>query len=247
MRAALDDKIKPVEKIVEKIGRKGKKMENDTRRKIDIAKKIIKIVFKILYHIFMLMCVLLIIIVVFQKISDSNRSIGGYRIFRVVTGSMIPEYDIGEVVISKEMDPSKIEVGDDIVYLGKSGDYNGRIIMHKVVAIDKDESGNLNFHAKGINNSSIEDAEIKADQIYGVVKFKSGILTSLYVLATTIDYAFIIITVLVLNVFISFKFPGKSKIQQLDEELEEEEEDVEYEDDEEEEVEELEEEEDTEE
>lgn len=207
-------------------------MENDTRRKIDIAKKIIKIVLKILYNVFMLMCVLLILIVVFQKVSDSNKSIGGYRIFRVVTGSMIPEYDIGEVVISKEIDPHKIEVGNDIVYLGKSGDYNGRIIMHKVTGIDKDESGNLNFHAKGINNSSIEDAQIKADQIYGVVKFKSGILTLLYKLATTIDYAFIIITILVLNVFISFKFPGKSKIQQIEEELDDEDEDDEYEEDE---------------
>ena len=96
-------------------------MENDTRRKIDIAKKIIKIVFKILYELFMLMCVLLILIVVFQKISDSNKSIGGYRIFRVVTGSMIPEYDIGEVVISKEIDPHKIEIGNVIKTSPKAG------------------------------------------------------------------------------------------------------------------------------
>jgi len=207
-------------------------MKNDTSLKLDMAKKIIKIVFKILYHLFMLMCVLLIIIVVFQKISDSNKSIGGYRIFRVVTGSMIPEYDIGEVIISKEVDPHNIKVGDDIVYLGKFGEYNGKIIMHKVTGIDKDENGNLNFHAKGINNSSIEDAEIKEDQIYGVVKVKSKILTSLYILATTIDYAFIIITVLVLNVFISFKFPGKPKVEQIEESIEE---DEEYEEDDEEE------------
>ena len=210
-------------------------MKNDTSLKLDIAKKIIKIVLKILYHLFMIMCVLLIIIVVFQKISDNNRSIGGYRIFRVVTGSMIPEYDIGEVVISKETNPHRIKVGDDIVYLGKSGEFNGKIIMHKVTGIEKDESGNLNFHAKGINNSSIEDTEIKESQIYGVVKLKSGILTLLYRLATTIDSAFIIITILVLNVFISFKFPGKSQIQQLEEpdEDEDDEDDEEVEEDEE--------------
>ena len=57
-------------------------------------------------------------------------------------------------------------------------------------------------------------------------------LTLLYKLATTIDYAFIIITILVLNVFISFKFPGKSKIQQIEEELDDEDEDDEYEEDE---------------
>lgn len=197
-------------------------MENDTRLKSNIAKKIIKIVLKILYQILIIMCVILTIIIVFQKITNSNRSIAGYRIFRVITGSMEPEYDIGQVVISKEVDVKDIKVGDDIVYLGKYGEYNGKIIMHSVVAIDKDESGNLNFHAKGLHSSSVEDPQIKASQIYGVVKFKSKILTILYELATSIYSSFIIITVLVLNVFISFKLTGKNRIQQLEEHYEEE-------------------------
>ena len=196
-------------------------MENDTRLKSNIAKKIIKIVLTILYQILIIMCVILTIIIVFQKITNSNRSIGGYRIFRVITGSMEPEYDIGQVVISKEVDVKNIKVGDDIVYLGKYGEYNGKIIMHSVVAIDKDENGNLNFHAKGLHSSSVEDPQIKSNQIYGVVRFKSKILTILYELATSIYSSFIIITVLVLNVFISFKLTGKNRIQQLEEHHEE--------------------------
>ena len=46
-----------------------------------------------------------------QKVSDSNKSIAGYRIFRVITGSMEPEYEVGEVVISKEVDPKNIKIG----------------------------------------------------------------------------------------------------------------------------------------
>ena len=196
-------------------------MENDTRLKSNIAKKIIKIVLTILYQILIIMCVILTIIIVFQKITNSNRSIGGYRIFRVITGSMEPEYDIGQVVISKEVDVKNIKIGDDIVYLGKYGEYNGKIIMHSVVAIDKDENGNLNFHAKGLHSSSMEDPQIKPNQIYGVVKFKSKILTILYELATSIYSSFIIITVLVLNVFLSFKLTSKSRVQQLEEHYEE--------------------------
>ncbi len=196
-------------------------MENDIRTKSSIAKKIIKILLKVLYQIFMALCALLIVIIVFQKITDSNRSVAGYRIFRVVTGSMEPEYDIGEVVISKETAPEDIEVGNDIVYLGKFGEYNGKIIMHKVTAIDVDESGERTFHAKGLYNASIEDPQIKENQIYGIVKFKSGILTVLYKLATSIYSAFIIVSILVLNVFISFKFPGNGKVRQLDEQYDE--------------------------
>ena len=196
-------------------------MENDTRSKGDIAKKILKIVLKILYQIFIIICLLLVVIIVLQKVTASNRTILGYRIFRVITGSMEPEYDIGQVVICKEIDPNNIKVGDDIVYLGKYGEYNGKIIMHEVIGIDRDENNNLNFHAKGLHSSSVEDPQISANQIYGVVKFKSGILTVLYRLATSIYSAFIIITILVLNVFISFKFSGKQKIQQLQEASEE--------------------------
>ena len=206
-------------------------MEIGIRSKSDMAKKIVKIVFKILYQILIILCVLLIIIVVMQKVSDSNRTILGYRIFRVITGSMEPEYDIGTVVICKETPMNDIEIGQDIVYLGKYGEYNGKIIMHEVIGIDKDENGNnVNFHAKGLHSQSIEDPQIKPDQIFGTVKFKSRILTILYDLATSIYSSFIIVTILVLNVFISFKFTGKRKTQQLQEHYEEEEyiEDDEY-------------------
>lgn len=192
-------------------------MGEDIRAKNSIIKKVVKIVSKILYQILIVLCLIVAAVIILQKITDSNRSIAGYRIFRVITGSMEPEYDVGEVVISKEVDPKTIEVGDDIVYLGTYGEYKGKIIMHSVVAIDKDENGNLNFHAKGLHSSSVEDPQIKASQIYGVVKFKSIILTVLYKLATNIYSLFVIITVLVLNVFISFRLSGKEKVEQLQE------------------------------
>ncbi len=179
--------------------------------------KVLRIVSKILYQILVIVCLIVAAVIILQKVTDSNRSIAGYRIFRVITGSMEPEYGVGEVVISKEVDPKNIKVGDDIVYLGTYGEYNGKIIMHSVIAIDTDKNGNLNFHAKGLHSSSVEDPQIKASQIYGVVKFKSAILTVLYKLATNIYSLFVIISVLVLNVFISFRLSGKNKIQQLSE------------------------------
>lgn len=104
-------------------------MEDNKIIKINI----IKIALKILYNILVIWCILLILIIVMQKITDSNKSIGGYRIFRVVTGSMLPQYDIGEVVICKEIPANKIKKGNDIVYRGRIGELSGKIIMHEVV------------------------------------------------------------------------------------------------------------------
>lgn len=214
-------------------------MEEDIRAKSNKIKKIIKIVSTILYQLLVILCFIVTAVIVLQKVTASNKSIAGYRIFRVITGSMEPAYDVGEVVISKEVDPNSIKIGDDIVYLGTYGEYSGKIIMHDVIGIDKDENGNLNFHAKGLHSSSVEDPQIKAEQIYGVVKFKSKILTILYKLATNIYSLFVIIMILALNVFIAFRVTGKEDVKQLgdvlkddDKELEDEEieEDSEFED-----------------
>ena len=185
-------------------------MMEDNRPKIN-AKKIIKTVLIILYQILVIMALILTMVIVLQRISANNQSIGGYKIFRVITGSMEPEYEVGEVVISKEVNPKDIKVGDDIVYLGRVGEYSGKIIMHNVVAIDTDENGDLIFHAKGLQSNSVEDPQIREDQIYGVVTYRSSILTILYDLATNIYSIFAIVIILVLNVFIAFNTPKKTK------------------------------------
>lgn len=211
-------------------------MEEDIKSKNIVVKKVIKIVLKILYQILVIICLIVAAVIILQKVTASNKSIAGYRIFRVITGSMEPEYDIGQVVISKEVDPNSIKVGDVIVYLGTYGEYSGKIIMHSVVGIDKDANGNLNFHARGLHSSSVEDPQIKDSQIYGVVKFKSKILTVLYKLATNIYSLFVIVLVLALNVFIAFRKSGEEDVKQLDEvantEYEEDQEEFEDDDDE---------------
>lgn len=187
-------------------------MESNTGLKSNIAKKALKIILKILEQILIILCIILVIIIVMQKVTNNNRTIFGYRIFRVITGSMEPAYDVGTVIISKQMSANEIKVGDDIVYIGEYGEYSGKIIMHEVIAIDKDENGNnVNFHAKGLHNSSVEDPQIKANQIFGVVKVNSKILTVLYELATSPYSAFVIIMILVLNVFVTFKSSRKQK------------------------------------
>ena len=185
-------------------------MEEGNKRRVNV-KNIIKILLIILYQILVVMALILTMVIVLQRVSASNQSIGGYRIFRVVTGSMEPEYEVGEVVICKETDAKDIKIGDDIVYLGRNGEYAGKIIMHNVIGIDKDENGKLTFHARGLHSSSVEDPQIAEEQIYGVVKYTSKILTIMYDLATNIYSIFIIIIILALNVFIAFNTPKKTK------------------------------------
>jgi signal peptidase len=140
--------------------------------------KIIKQIVQILKFFITLIIIAIIGVIVVQRVSNNNISLAGFRIFTVVTESMVPEYEVGDVILVKEKDKSKITVGEDVAYLGEVDDYADKVITHRVIEIESDENGNLNFHTQGIANEN-EDPVVSEDQIYGVVIAKMQIVTFL--------------------------------------------------------------------
>ncbi len=189
-------------------------MEKKKFSKLNIAKKILSIVAKLLYDFLILFCILLIVIVAWQRITDSNKSVYGYRLFRIISGSMVPDYNIDEIVVCKDIDVNDIKVGDVVVYRGRIGELNNKLIMHKVVDINREDYG-LIFHVKGIQNTA-SDPNVQSGQIVGKVVFKSQTLTYVYSLATSLYSSFFIVIVLVINVFLAFR-PRKREVMQLNE------------------------------
>ena len=101
-------------------------------------KKILKTLTTIIKTCFAIVIVTFIIAVCIQRFSNNKLSFMNYRIFTVVTGSMVPKYVVGDVLISKKTDPYKIKKGDTISYLGNSGSFNGKIVTHEVINIEKE-------------------------------------------------------------------------------------------------------------
>ena len=158
--------------------------------------------FKVIKSIFKFFVILVLVGFIFsvclQRFSDNKISFFKYRMFTVVSGSMKPVYDIGDVLISKEVDPSKIKRGDVISYEGKVGEFKDKVITHEVIEIEKDdETGKYVFHTKGKTNA-IEDPIVSEDQVYGVVLYKVLLLSIIYrIIGTNIGfYLFIIIPLL---------------------------------------------------
>ena len=136
------------------------------------AFKIIAMLFKTIVSFFIIIVISIIFI---QRISNNKVSLGGYSLFTVVTESMVPKYNVFDMIVAKEVDTNDIKVGDDVVYLGKKSDFAGKIVTHEVIKIDKID-GNTYFHTKGIAND-VEDPLVSADQIMGRISFKSHILS----------------------------------------------------------------------
>lgn len=161
------------------------------------SKSILKIIMNAIKVIIFILFAAFIIVVCLQRVSDNKISFFNYRMFTVVSQSMTPKYDIGDVLISKAVEPSKIEEGDVISYLGTYGDFANKVITHRVVGIQKNAEGKYFFRAKGDANI-VEDPIISEDSLYGVVVYRSFILSLVYkIVGTKIGfYLFIILPLL---------------------------------------------------
>ncbi len=162
------------------------------RKVLSICKKIVDVLLTMFVIAFVL-------VVCLQRFSNNEISLFSFRMFTVVSGSMEPEYNIGDVLISKEVEPEKIEVGDDVSYLGKSGTFNGKVVTHRVIEIDRDKDNKLVFHTKGLANPA-EDPLVYEDQLYGVVVYQAKILSMIYKCVSNPNGMFFFIVIPILYV-----------------------------------------------
>ena len=140
--------------------------------------KILKLIGDILYILMFLLVVFMLLIVIMQRTTNNSLTIGGFRMFSVATGSMVPVYNVGDILISKEIDAEDIKVGDDLVYQGKKGTFAGKVVTHRVNSIEKQEDGNYKIITQGVANTA-EDPEIDQTQVYGKIICKLYILSFL--------------------------------------------------------------------
>ena len=147
---------------------------------------LLKIIGKILYILLFILVILMLVIVILQRATDNSVALGGYRIFTVATGSMVPVYEVGDILIAKEIKPEEIKVDDDLVYKGKEGSFKDKVVTHRVLSI-QEENGTYKIITKGVANTE-QDPEITQEQVYGKViyqvkslSFISKMISNIYV------------------------------------------------------------------
>lgn len=189
--------------------------------KNSIIGKILGAIWKILWWAIEAVIIFIAIIIVVQRVTNNEKAFLGFRIFSVATGSMEPEYAVGDILIAREKDPSTIKVDDNIVYLGNTGDYSGKIITHNVIEVEQNEKGEYLFHTKGIANT-VEDPVVHEDQLYGVIFYNNEVLAWLCkILTNRYGLYFFVIIPIILYFFIDFiRIQGERAEQEKEEEKE---------------------------
>lgn len=168
-------------------------------RKI-LDSKYFQIPYKIIKAIIFIVLLLYVVFTIIQRVSG-NQSIFGYRLFAVATGSMVPDYNINDVLAIKEVNHNEIKVGDDITYLGKKQDVRGKIVTHRIIDIEE-KNGKKTYLTKGINND-VEDPTIGDNQIYGKVVGKVPVVTQInHIVKNQYGFFFLIFLPLVIVIFL---------------------------------------------
>ena len=168
-------------------------------RKI-LDSKYFQIPYKIIKAIIFIVLLLYVVFTIIQRVSG-NQSIFGYRLFAVETGSMVPDYNINDVLAIKEVNHNEIKVGDDITYLGKKQDVSGKIVTHRIIEIEE-KNGKKTYLTKGINND-VEDPTIGDNQIYGKVVGKVPVVTQInHIVKNQYGFFFLIFLPLVIVIFL---------------------------------------------
>lgn len=137
--------------------------------------KVLRILAMIIKAIISFFIIIVVSIIFIQRISDNKLTLGGYSIYTIITESMVPKYNVGDMVIAKKIPITELKVNDDIVYLGNKNDFAGKIVTHQIIEIEK-KGNELYFHTKGIANM-IEDPLVEENQILGKVIMKGTILS----------------------------------------------------------------------
>ncbi len=174
-------------------------------------KSILKILFSIIKVILWVALLTLLAIVLAQRLSDNTISVAGFRIFNVVTPSMVPDYNVGDSILVKQIPMEQLKVGDDITYKGEKDSFKDKIVTHRIININKDEAGNYIIQTKGIANEKA-DPEINQTQVYGQVIYKIKSISKLNsIMGNLYGMYFIIVVPMALIIFWDFVVDRKDK------------------------------------
>ena len=106
----------------------------------------------------------LVVLMVLSAVFLMGARLFGYECYTVISGSMEPEYMVGDLLYVKKVDVNSIKVGDDITFV-----LNEDLVVatHRVVRVDTE---NQRFYTKGLAND-IEDAPVHFNNVIGVPQF----------------------------------------------------------------------------
>lgn len=118
-------------------------------------------------------CVMIFTIVSVRTFDQNDRDLFGYKMFIVRSDSMSKtDFDAGDLVLVKEIDPSTLQVGDIISYQSTNTDNYGETVTHKIRELTKDAEGNPGFITYGTTTDTNDENIVTYSFVLGKYQTK---------------------------------------------------------------------------
>ncbi len=129
-----------------------------------IVKKGLTLVFRL----FLAIMIILLVMFVYQSFKKSSEptSFFGYQPLTVLSNSMNPSFETGDMLFVKKVDPTEVKV-DDVITFKETG---GKLITHRVIEVINNSS-EIGFVTKGDNNNVKDEEVVNGENLIGKQTF----------------------------------------------------------------------------
>lgn len=108
-----------------------------------------------------------------SALGKNNRSIFGYKAFIVLSDSMkATDFEAGDVVVVKEVDPSTLKAGDIITFTSRDSASYGETITHKIRRLTKTADGDPGFVTYGTTTNTDDSTVVDYYNVEGKYQFR---------------------------------------------------------------------------
>lgn len=119
-------------------------------------------------------CMMIFTVVSVNTFDRSDRSLFGLKMFIVLSDSMSKtDFDAGDLVLVKEVDPSTLKEGDIIAYTSQNTSNYGETVTHKIRRLTTDASGEAGFITYGTTTDTDDETVVTYPYVLG--KYKTSI------------------------------------------------------------------------
>jgi signal peptidase len=119
-------------------------------------------------------CMMIFTIISVNTFDRSDRSLFGFKAFIVLSDSMSKtDFDAGDLVLVKEVDPSTLKEGDIIAYTSQNTSNYGETVTHKIRSLTADANGEPGFITYGTTTDTDDETVVTYPYVLG--KYKTHI------------------------------------------------------------------------
>lgn len=105
-----------------------------------------------------------------KTFNRADKDFLGYKMFIVMSDSMKKtDFKAGDLVIVKQIDPTKLNEGDIITFYEPGGNFK-KTISHKIHSLTVDDNGDPGFKTYGTTTGEIDDWVVTYPYVIGVYK-----------------------------------------------------------------------------